>query len=259
MEERLEQICINCTHFFPAMEGMTEFGICVNDEVFEPFLEELFENSNYDCCRELINSKKFNGNEQKACPDFEGIELLEIDDESSLGSVLLHSSKTGKIDLESLEMDLLEKELERIDWKNMPLDKYVKQLKDPKREEQKAAISSLKAMISLGNMEALKVLFNFFKKLPPPKTIGEVHFKQELLSHLIWQDREEGSLIPTLINELYRTPSNNTTKQWIRDIFKSLSYYPLEKVRGYLEEMLMDKRFSYRLKQKMKDILYSNN
>lgn len=253
-KEEMERICFNCSHFFPASEGPTEFGICVNDEAFEPFIEELFENLNYDSCRDLIDSKKFDG-EQEACPDFEEVEIIEIDDDSPLARGLSRLRETGKFDLESLKMTLLEEEIKNIDWKTMPVDQYVKQLRNPKPEEQQAAMSSLGAMINMGNMEAFKELFNFFKELPPPRILEEVHFKQELLRHLRHRDTKI-SLIPTLINELYRTPSNNTTKQWIRDIFKFLSHCPLEEVRGYLEEMLVDKRFSHRLKQKIKNILY---
>jgi hypothetical protein len=43
MEEgELERVCFNCNHFFPAsIQGPTEFGICLNDKEFEPFIDEL--------------------------------------------------------------------------------------------------------------------------------------------------------------------------------------------------------------------------
>lgn len=252
---KLERICFNCTQFFPAsMEESTEFGICLSDKAFEPFIDELLENSNYASCQDLIDWKKFSG-EQEACADFEEIELVEIDDNSPLGHELSRFRKTGKFNLESLKAALLEEKIRNIDWKTMPVDQYVKKLKNPELEEQHAAISSLGGIISLGNMEAFKELFNFFKQLPPPKTIEEVHFKKELLRHLE-RHHTRTLLIPQLIDELYHTPSNNTTRQWIIDIFRFLKYSPREEVRGPLEKMLRDKRFSYRLKQKIKDILY---
>jgi len=253
-EPEVEAICFNCNQFFPAsMDEPSDFGICLNDEAFEPFFEELLEHSDYSSCQNLVDRKKFSG-EQEACADFEEIESIEIDDNSPLGRELMRLRETGQLDPESFENAILEEKLRNIDWSTMPVDQYVSKLKHPDPEKQREAISSLRTMSSLGNSEAFKALFQFFKQLPPPKTIEEVHFKRDLLRSL---ERSETKSIlkPCLIDELYRTPSNNTTRQWISDIFRFLEYMPLSEVRGSLEKMLRDKRFSYRLKQKMKKIL----
>jgi len=236
------------------MEEATEVGICLSDKAFEPFIEQLLENSNYASCQHLINCKKFRG-EQEACENFEEIESIEIDDKSLLGKELNRLYKSGELNPETLVEALLGEKLRNIDWKTMPVDQYVKQLEGSKKGEQKAGTSSLGGLISLGNMEASKELLKYFKKLPPPKTIEEVHFKKEVLRHLKRHDTRT-LLIPLLIDELYNTPSNNTTKQWINDIFGFLKYAPIEEVRAPLEKMLRDKRFSYRIKQKIKEILY---
>lgn len=253
-EELLEAICFNCNQFFPiSMEEPTEFGICLNDKAFEPFIDELFENPKYASCQELINRKKFSG-EQEACADFEEIEKVEIDETTPLGAELSRLSKTGELNLESLKAAILEEKIRDIDWKTMPVNKYVTQLKNSHPEEQKAAIFSLSGLIAFGNKEAFNELFMFFKQVPPPKTIEEVHFKRELFKHLERSDTR-AVLIPELIDELYRTPSNNTTRQWISDVFRFLKYSPREKIREPLEKMLRDKRFSHRLKKKIKSIL----
>ena len=83
-----ERICFNCNQFLPAsMNEATEFGICLMDEVFEPYIEELLENSNFASCQDLIDYKKFPG-EREACEHFEESESIEIDDESPLGRVI---------------------------------------------------------------------------------------------------------------------------------------------------------------------------
>lgn len=252
--EELERICFNCSHFLPAsMEGATEFGICLDDEAFEPFIEELLENLNYDSCQDLINRKKFSG-EKEACADFEELESIEIDDNSPLGRELLRLKEAGELTPESFEQALSEEQTRNIDLSTVPVDKYITQLKDPDPEKQRKAISSLGGLISFGNKEAFKLLFNFLKELPPPNTIEEVHFKKELLRYLERSDTRT-ILLPHLIDELYRTPSNNTTRQWISYIFKFFEYSPLDEIREPLEQMLKDKRFSYRLKQKMRYIL----
>lgn len=51
---------------------------------------------------------------------------------------------------------------------------------------------------------------------------------------------------------MYRTPSNITARQWLSDILKFMDYLPFELVWDPIEEMLEDKRFSYRLKRKTK-------
>lgn len=253
--EEMERICFNCNQFFLAtMDEPTEFGICLNDEEFEPFLEELLEDTNYACCQELIERKKFSG-EQEACADFDEVEEIEIDDDSPLGQKLLRLSETGKLDLETLKTALWEEKIKNIDWKTIPVNEDVKQqLRDSDPKEQQAAISNLGAMIVFGNMEAFKELLNFFKELPPPKTIEEVHFKIELLRHLRYSEARN-LLVPHLIDELSRTPSNNTTRGWISDIFQFLRGVPLKEIQQPLERMLKDKRFSYKFKQKIKDIL----
>ncbi len=84
-----------------------------------------------------------------------------------------------------------------------------------------------------------------------------VNLMRKLLRHLEHADKRS-QLIPYLINELYNTPSNNTTRQWITAIFKFLEHSPKEKIREPLEKMIKDKKFSHRLKKKMKDILYDS-
>ncbi len=60
--EELDRLCCNCNSFFPAETGWTEEGICLSDSAFEPYLDELLENMNYDCCKDLIEKLKFDGN-----------------------------------------------------------------------------------------------------------------------------------------------------------------------------------------------------
>lgn len=253
--EGLERICFNCNQFLPAsMNEATEFGICLMDEVFEPYIEELLENSNFASCQDLIDYKKFPG-EREACENFEESESIEIDDESPLGREINRLSKTGNLDIETLKEALLKEQIRNIDWKTMPVGKYVRQLESPKKEEQEKGISSLGGMIALGNEKAFKELFEYFKKLPPPKTLDEVYFKKKILRQLDHYNTRS-PLIHQLIDELYNTPSNNTTRQWITDIFRFLGNSPIEEVRAPLEKMLKDNRFSHRIKRKIKDILY---
>ncbi len=139
-KEKLERVCLNCSQFLPSsMEEATEYGICLSDQDFEPYIDGLLDGSDYSSCRNLIDSKQFLA-ERDACEDFDEIEQIT----------------------------------------------------------------------------------------------------------------------PCLIDELYKTPSNNTTRQWLTDIFRFFEYCPIGMIREPLEKMVKDKRFSYRLKKKMKSILGMN-
>ncbi len=164
-KEKLERICCNCNQFFPAsMEEATEFGICLSDETFEPYIEELLDKSNYSCCHDLIENKKF-PTDQEACSDYEEAEVIEIENDSPLAKELSHLSKTIRLNLETLKVAILEERIRKIDWKTMPVDEYANQLKDPRMKVQRAGIASLGGMISFGNKEAFKELFRYFKQL----------------------------------------------------------------------------------------------
>lgn len=229
----------------------------MNDKEFEPFIEELLDNSNYACCQDLIDSKKFTG-DREACPDFSEVEIgesVEIDENSEFGRELISSIKSGKFDSEKLKELLIKEQIRNIDFKTFPVDKYCRQLKSPKAEERDAAVSSLGALIACGNKSAFQELFKFLRQLPPPNTIEEVHFKKHILRHLEYSEFST-SLTKFLLDELYNTQSNNTTRQWISAILHFLEQCPVEEIREPLEKMLSNKRFSYRIKRKIKGILY---
>ena len=95
-------LCCDCNSFFPASEGFTEFGICLNEEEFAPFCETLLE-GDYDCCRDLLERKKFPA-DRKACSDFEETTIYEIDENSEL----VRKLQSGEIDNEALKSFLLE-------------------------------------------------------------------------------------------------------------------------------------------------------
>jgi hypothetical protein len=99
------------------------------------------------------------------------------------------------------------------------------------------------------------VLLEYLAALPPPVTIHEVHLKRKILRRLNY-GHEKTPLVPHLIGELRAIPSNNTTRQWISDIFQFLGRCPWSVIREPLEIMLDDKRFSARLKRKVEEALF---
>lgn len=227
----MEKICINCSSYLSVPpEEFTEFGICLNDEDFEPFVEELLEGLIPVSCRELVERKKFIG-DRRGCPDFQESEIIEIDDDSLLGQELGRLRESGDLTAETLEHALFEEEIRRIDWKNISVDQYANQLESKISEERDKGMTSLGAMISLGNRAAFDVLLQYLSSLPPPATIKDVHLKKEILRHLeLWKDKS--AVAQALIRELGLIQSNNMTRQWISDIFRFLEQYPSGKIRA---------------------------
>lgn len=78
-KEQLDRVCCHCNHFFPSRPEVTEYGICLEDSEFEPFIDELLENLNYSCCQDLIREKEFTG-DKDACNKYEEAEFIGIDD-----------------------------------------------------------------------------------------------------------------------------------------------------------------------------------
>lgn len=247
-------VCIDCNAYLPVPpEEFTEFGICLNDEACEPFVEELLEGSIPGSCRELLEKKKFAGN-RTACPDFQESEIIEIDDDSPLGKELHRMAESGKLTQESIEEALLRQQVEKIDWKTLPVDQYAKQLESNRTSERDAGISSLGAMISLGNPAAFRVLLMFLSSLPPPADIKEVHLKIEILRYLDhWKDKS--AVAPILIEELGRVPSHNTTRQWVTEILRFLESCPLRVIEEPLRRMLADRKFSPGFRKRLTEVL----
>jgi hypothetical protein len=250
----MEKTCIDCSAYLPIPpQEFSEWGICLNDEAFEPFVEKLLEGLVPGACQALLEKKNFVG-ERPVCSDFQESEIIEIDDDSPFGQELRQLGESGELTSETLERAMLEERVRRIDWKTLPVDQYVKQLESKRSRERDAGISSLGAMIGLGNPVAFHALLRFLSSLPPPATIKKVHLKREILRYLdCWKDKSAVASI--LVEELGRIHSNNTTRQWISDIFRFLEQCPLEGMQEPLEAMLSDKRFSYKFRRKVMDVL----
>jgi hypothetical protein len=246
--------CLDCSAYLPVpLEELSEFGICLNDEAFEPFVEDLLAGSIPASCQALTEQKKFLG-DRPVCQDFQESEIIEIDDESPLGLELGRLGERGELTAEAVENAVIEERLRRTDWKTFPVDQYAKQLESRRTKERDAGISSLGAMIALGNTAAFQVLLRFLSSLPPPGTIEEVHLKKEILRHVdCWKDKS--AVAPILIEELVSIPSNNRTRQWISEILRFLDRCPLQVIKDPLRRMLAEKKFSPGLRKRVEEIL----
>ncbi len=112
-DEISARICFYCNSFFPSSEGPTEYGICLEDNDFEPYTEELLENSNYASCQELINSKQFPG-KQKACDKFKLAEIIKIDDDTSMGDLPEQSIGTDNEAKKQKSVEITEESIRKL-------------------------------------------------------------------------------------------------------------------------------------------------
>ncbi len=255
--EELEQICFNCNHFFPDKDEITEYGICLDDEEFSPYIEELLGNLNFAVCQDLIDKKRFPGDHQ-GCNKFEAAEIIKVEDDSPLEELLDNYKETGEIDQEKLEKWILEEQIRNIDLETLPVDSYVEKLKSRNLEEQKKALSSLGGLVAHGNREAFEALFDYLKTLPPPEKINEVHVKINILEDLKTSPYpgQKTKLISPLVEELHKIPSNNTTRQWITKTLEYLADLPEAEVCQPLEDLLKKRKFPFRTRKKIEAVLY---
>ncbi len=247
--------CLECSAYLPASnDEATEFGICLNDGAFEPFVEELLTGPIPDSCRALVEQKKFQGETHFICSDFHQVESIEIEDNTLLGQRLRGLAEKGKLTPEAVEAAIFEDRVKHIEWKTQPVDQYAWQLERGIPEERDKAISSLGALIALENLEAFQALLRFLASLPPPTTLREVHLKSRILRQLSYVKHKE-AVVPHLVEELGRTKSDNTTRQWILEILQFLARCPRQVIREPLEQMLADGRFSFKLKRRVLNLI----
>jgi len=128
-EEEMERICFNCGAFFPANFEITdEYGVCLNDPEFEPFVDDILKYQTYASCQELVDRKKFSG-EREACSEFEPVENLDMDEDTPLGRELSRLLEAGQLNAGTFQQALLEDRIRNIDWTTMPVDQYEAELK----------------------------------------------------------------------------------------------------------------------------------
>jgi hypothetical protein len=254
--EELDKVCGNCNSFFPAEPGGSSFAICLSDSDFEPYIDQLL-NNDYDCCEKLIALKRFPIDRQ-ACPDFDPIE--DCDDETEFSSELTAKirdlSTKGQLTPDSLRTALAIEPIENIDWSKAPIESYVQRFHAAATVRlQSAALNGLGALVSYGNRAAFDFLCDFFRKLPPAQTPADCHFRAEILRYLRGPLEYERKVARMLVEDLFRTPSNQSTRSWYSEVWKFFKGCPPEVAEEALLPILDSPKFSYRIKQRVKEII----
>lgn len=241
--------CVDCEHCMPDSDGPTSTGICLLDPELEPYLEEIME-LDFKNCRHLVLRKSFDFN-CKACSDFSPAESIEITDLD--GSMDEEDSLIFE-NLSPSEEKEIENFIQKIDFKNLPVERYLKDLYSASKSRREQAVNTLGSLTKQGNEKAMDALLDYLKELGPPKSVEQARFKAETLRYFHGQENSH-DLLEMLLSDLEHTVSSNSTRQWINAILIFLSRTPLERIEDRLQSMVDRKVFSSRLKKRVLDIL----
>lgn len=224
----IDKICQNCSFFF-LDRGDIDLGVCILDEAFEPFIDQILENDDFSSCYKLYLQKRFAG-EKEACDKFEEPEIIDIPEGEDINAY---------ITIENL--------------KHQNVDEITKYLHSSDPDLVKKAISAISTYVYIGNMDAYEGLISYYESLGPAEALDDVNLRLEMIDMLNRYESEQRT-IEAYINELARTPSNNTTRKLYTLILKRLSLCPAEIVSGMLIELLDKQQYGYKIRKRILEV-----
>lgn len=226
-----EPICQNCCYFFHHEDDDDSMGICSLDKAFDPYWDDevLMESMDFSCCRDLYLQRCFDG-QREACDSFEQALIEDIPEDMSIDTYMY---------IESM--------------KNADPDKLFQNLQQEDREIALRAMNQLFLLIHSGNVKAYESLISYFRSLDSAISLEEVHYRIKLIEAMSHLPRSE-KFIELYVNELARTPSNNTTRRLYTIILKELGRYPQEEICGPLEQLLNNVKYSNKIKRRIMEV-----
>lgn len=239
----LERICYNCSNFFMDVNDLEgNLGVCIKDEAFEEYLDEILENSDFSVCIDLYKEKRFDG-ERDVCADYDEVEIIE-DDESENGSQMTEEEFEKRYEI----------------YQTQDVDDIAKYLSSEEEKLRNKAISALLYLMNFNNKNAFDTMLNYYKNLPPIESIEEVHFRLKILDRFYYFNINEdcsNDLIEMLVDELYKVQSNNTTRQLFSSILEFLSKSRCESdiVIDKLSWLLSNRKFSSKMEQNILSVI----
>ena len=243
MNEKLERICFNCSSFFTDVNDLdSNLGVCINDEAFEEYLDEIFENSDFSLCMDLYKEKRFDG-ERDVCADYDEVEIIE-DEEPENGSQMTEEELDRRADA----------------LRTQDVSDIAKFLYGEEKEKSKA-ISALLYLMNFKNQNAFDIMLNYYKNLPTVESIDDVHFRLKILDRFYYFNINKNcsnDLIEMLVGELYKMPSNNTTRQLFSSIleFLSSSRCEFDIVIDKLSWLLDNRKFSPKMEHNINSVIH---
>ena len=250
----LDRVCGNCACYHSVRHFNFEHGVCLRDEVFEKYAEDILE-ENYDKesmapCLALMKDRKVTF-EKEPCEFFEEPEIIEIPDE--LAEELRPYIESGELTPEFFEQLILAMQVSRVDLATLPVGPYLENLNGDNEESRKEAVTSLGSLAVFKNEEALRCLCEYYRGLPPAEFLDQVHFKMQFMH--FFESLKRPEVLDCLVDELEKTPATRTTRQLINEIFKILAMFPASQTAPHLERLLKEGKFTHRRKRQIKWML----
>lgn len=242
MTEELERVCWHCSYFFTDVnDSRGELGVCIKDETFDVYLDNILEESDFSSCMDLYNEKRFDG-DRDVCADYEEIEFIEDEEPEGISQ------------MREEELDRRAESLRTQDVSD------IAELLHGGEKERDRAISVLLYLLIYKNKNAFDSVLNFYKSLPRVASIDDVHFRLKILDHLYHYDINEKcskDLVDMLVGELYKMQSSNTTRQLFSSMLKFLSNSRCESdmVTDQLSWLLINRKFSPKMKQNINSVI----
>jgi hypothetical protein len=239
MDMEVDRICQNCGSFFQGSEDINarvcpSLGICLNDEAFEPFIDDIIEKEDFSSCHDLYLQKRYNG-EKEACDDFTAPEMIDLPEGMSI--------------YEYLHYEALDNEL-----KNQNVDGIIQYFYSSDSETVNKALSAISIYFYSGNDGAFEGLLNYYLSLDPAESLDDVHLRKRIIDMLSRYDSNK-RVIEAYVKELERTPSNNTTRQLYSLVLNRLKLCPHDIVDDLLFDLLNKKQYSYKMKNRIMEII----
>lgn len=243
MIEELERICCNCSNFFTDVNDLDgNFGVCIKDEAFEEYLDEIFENIDFSVCIDLYKEKRFDA-EREVCSDYDEVEIIE-DEEWENGSQMTEEELDRRYEI----------------YRTQDVDDIAKYLSSEEEKIKSKAISVLLYLMNFKNQNAFYSMLNYYKNLPTVESIDDVHSRLKILDRFYYFNINQNcsnDLIEMLVGELYKMPSNNTTRQLFSSILEFLSSpsYEFEIVIDKLSWLLDNRKFSPKMERNILSVI----
>ncbi len=183
--------------------------------------------------------------ERDVCTDYDEVEIIEDEEPEN-------------------ECQMTEEELDRRYeiYRTQDVDDIAKYLSSEEEKLRNKAISALSYLMNFKNQNAFNTMLNYYKNLPTVESIEDVHSRLKILERFYhFQYNNPGNdLIEMLVGELYKMPSNNTTRQLFSSILEFLSspICEFDIVIDKLSWLLDNRKFSPKMEHNINSVIHKH-
>lgn len=139
-------------------------------------------------------------------------------------------------------------------YKKQNVSEIIEKLYLLDRNLAKEAVAILSNYIALSNEMAYEGLLKYYNELSSALDLDDVHFRIEIVKELSYK-KYEPSTIDAYVNELIRTPSNNTTRKLYYEILDLLAICSIELIEEPLTNLLEKRQYAYKMERRILNIL----